>query len=1081
LGSTGASSLILSGGGVYSVNGYLQLLPDPHGTLTIDDIRSEPWGTAFAPPTDSTPNLGFDRHVHWLRLRVESRLEEPATYYLELRYPLIDSVVLYLDAPNGPDAPDAPDAPQRYETGDRVPFAERPVIARTFLFPLRLEPGAPQTLYLRVETVGSLTLPIELLSRNAALERIATEYSLLSLYYGALLMLVIYNLYHFWRLRDVNAAYYALFISLYLAFQLSLNGIAFQFFWPNNPWWANVSVPFFLSAAYLAGVQFTRSILDTARNAPLVHRILGVLRWLALAGMVLALFGPYGIAIKFAVALVFTVVLFIVAGLKIGLRGYRPARYYSLGWAVLLGFMVIYALNAFGLLPTSFITTWATQIGSAWDAVILAFAITDRFYLREEQRRARQLSYSGALEHANDALESRVQAGLRELQTSNQQLRVEAEVRRRAEQKADAANRAKSEFLANMSHEIRTPMNAIVGFVQLLDRDQLSPDQRDYVRKAERAARALMHLIGDLLDFSKIEVGRLDLECTAFSVDSLIEDTRDLVALSATAKGLRLSIERQGSAGCWVLGDETRLRQVLVNLLNNAIKFTEAGEVKLELRCAPSAGNRVRVLVAVTDTGIGIGEDQRERLFQPFTQADASITRRFGGTGLGLAICQRLVRQMGGEITLESTLGVGSRFAFELEFDAAAADDCPLPPPAAAETREPLAGLRVLVVDDQPLNHEVAAAVLRRAGAMPVVVDSGAEALALLGERGCGAFDAVLLDLQMPGMDGYETARRVQALPQGGALSMIAMTAHATQADRERCLARGFLCHLAKPIEQQQLIQALQRLPRLRGQAPELRDAKASVNEDAVETSATPLPETSTAPVGPGLEAVVEDPNEHVDRLRRFAERFAQPPAEIDARLEAGEPASAQAAAHALAGVAMTLGVSEVGAAAKALERALSEGSDLEEARTRLPALSAAMTTALQSIARLVGAAETAAASDRVEVDASAGHASSQPLDAAALRLALARLDGLLAAQNLRARQEAESLLQGVRDPELRASLESLAQTVRRFDFKSARAMLVALQARLQGGSQPGSQGALLAQSNPWDGSSEDFTPDPDP
>lgn len=1045
-GSFEPPALVLSGAGVYSVDEHLQLLPDPGGALSLEDIRAEPWASRFAASTGSTPNLGFDRRVHWLRLRIESRLERPETYFLELRYPLLDSVVLYTDGPTGP---------VRYQTGDREPFSARPVIARTFLFPLRLEPGTSQTLYLRVETLGSLTLPIELLSRNAALERIATEYSLLSLYYGALLMLVVYNLYHFWRLRDVNAAYYALFISFYLAFQLSLNGIAFQFFWPNSPWWANVSLPLFLSAAYFAGVQFTRSILDTATNAPRIDRVLRVLSGLALAGVLLALFGPYSIAIKYSVALVFTVVLFIAAGVKIGLQGYRPARYYSLGWAVLLGFMVIYALSAFGLLPTSFITTWATQIGSAWDAVILAFAITDRFYLHEEERRARQLSYSGALEDANDALESRVQAGLRELQTSNQQLRAEAEVRRIAEQKAEAANRAKSEFLANMSHEIRTPMNAIVGFIQLLDRDQLTPDQRDYVTKAERAARALTHLIRDLLDFSKIDVGRLDLESTAFSVDRLIEDARDLVALSAAAKGLRLSIERQGSEGCWVVGDESRLRQVLVNLLNNAIKFTESGEVKLELRCDPSAGKRVRVLVAVSDTGIGIREDQRERLFQPFTQADASITRRFGGTGLGLAICQRLVRQMGGEIRLESTLGVGSRFTFELEFDAATEGDCLLEPPAAVEIAQALVGLRVLLVEDQPLNHEVAAAVLRREGAVPVVAESGSEALTLLAERGCEAFDVVLLDLQMPGMDGYETARRIRALPQGPALPLIAVTAHATAADRERCLALGFACHLAKPIEREQLVRALARLQW--GSSPELGSSMPVTPPRLVEALPVPASGASARSLGPGLEPVDSDPIAHADRLRRFVERFAQHPAEIEARLEAGEHASAQAAAHALAGVAMTLGVSEVGAAAKALELDLSRGADLESARSGLEALSRAMASALGSISRLGGAPEATEA-NQVASEGAPGRFRGPSLDGSGLKRALARLDDLLAAQNLRARQEAESLVQRVADPELRAPLEELAQSVRRFDFKAARAILSGVRA------------ALLAQSDTRDG-----------
>ncbi len=1065
--TSGINPLQVSGDqAVYSTVGHLQLLLDPEGDLSIDDIRSPPWAEAFAPAHSEMHNLGFDRRVYWARLRIDNRLERARTDYLELAYPLLDSVIVYIDSPAGL---------QRYETGDRTAFATRPVSARTFLFPVALQPGQALDVYLRVETAGALNLPLELLSRNAAFERMATEYSVLALYYGALLMLVVYNLYHFWRLRDVNAAYYAAFVSLYVAFQLGLSGISFQFFWPNQPWWANVSLPFFLSAAYFAGVLFTRSILDTATNAPIVHRILGALRWLAVVGMALALFGPYEIALRFAVALVFSVVLFILVGFRIGLQGFRPARYYSFGWTVLLGFMVVYALNAFGLIPTNFITTWATQIGSALDAVILAFAVTDRFYLLEEQRRAMQASYAEALQQSNDKLnrlndelESRVQAGLQELRASNQQLRVEAEVRRRAELKAEAANQAKSEFLANMSHELRTPMNAIVGFIHLLDSSALSAAQRDYVTKAERAARALMHLIRDLLDFSKIEVGHLALERAAFSVASLAEDARDLVALSAEAKGLRLRIEQTGVEGCWVLGDEARLRQVLANLLNNAVKFTERGEVVLEVRCEPiepdepRAPERIWLALAVRDTGIGIREDQRAQVFQPFTQADASITRRFGGTGLGLAICQRLVRQMGSEIELSSRIGVGSRFAFAVELAAAAPGTRATRLPSELDASDALSGLRVLLVEDQPLNHEIAAAILSRAGAEARVAESGAEALERLAAEsggasadgsGCAGVDAILMDLQLPGMDGYETARRIRALPGCATLPIIAMTAHVTEAERARCRAAGLDGHLGKPLERSRLIEMLR--PLRRANAPDRHRA-----DDAPATADRP-PSALLADLGPGLEPVDEERAVHQDRLQRFAERFAEYPTALRARLAAGDQAAAEAAAHALAGVALSLGMTQVGQAAKGLEQRLASaesrlslgsragpendarpenGASAEDSTAApLATLEAAMAEALTSIAALAPVSAPAATA------AAAAQTCCDSLDALTLKAELQRLDDLLAAQNLRARAEIEALLPQVVDSRLRQSLEAVIQPVRRFDFKAGRAALAAL------------------------------------
>ncbi|MBK5940817.1 hybrid sensor histidine kinase/response regulator [Halochromatium roseum] len=1042
----------------YSTVGHLQLLTDPDGALGIEDVRALDAATAFASVRAEMDSLGFDRRVHWARLQIDNRLDRPQTYFLELAYPLLDSVIVYVDGPDGF---------IRYQTGDREPFATRPVMTRTFLFPLDLQPGALVTVYLRVETTGSLNLPIELLSGNGAFERVATEYSVLALYYGALLMLVVYNIYHSRRLRDVNALYYAAFVSLYVAFQLALSGISFQFFWPNHPWWGNVSLPFFLSAAYLAGVAFTRSILDTATNAPVIHRILGGLRWLAVIGMLLALIGPYDIAVRFAVALVFSVILFIVVGFKVSFQGFRPAIYYSFGWTVLLGFMVIYALNAFGLLPTTFITTWATQIGSGLDAVILAFAITDRFYLLEEQRRKKQASAADAIKEENVGLESRVRETLNDLRQTNERLRAEAEVRRRAEEKAEAANRAKSQFLANMSHEIRTPMNAIVGFIQLLEGSRLNATQRDYVAKAERAARVLMHLIRDLLDFSKIESGRLELERTAFSVSALVDEARDLVELSAVNKGLALKIEQQGGDDCWVFGDASRLRQVLVNLLNNAIKFTEVGQVKLELRAEPLANDWVRLAIAVTDTGIGIRDDQRERLFQPFTQADASITRRFGGTGLGLAICRRLVNQMGGQIELTSQLDVGSRFAFDLTLEAAPPDVRSRPLVLERPAPDVLSGLRVLLVEDQPLNYEVASAILRDAGAEVLVAESGAIALALLAERGCQAIDAILMDLQMPEMDGYETTRAVRALPGCAMQPIFAMTAHATDAERERCCAAGLNGHLSKPIERSKLIAAL------RGLRPEGAADRAAKNAEFDADPANPVQKAQEgglaaaaqdaakarlvsadarpmAELGPGLDPVDEDLAGHLDRLRRFAERFSAHPAEIRARLDAGDWEQSRAAAHALSGVALTLGMPRVGAIAKDIERRIAQADGARFAplpmllAERLGALETALVEVLDSIRSLSARADSSLEAGSIE------RGGSEPLDTVDLGVELKRLDALLAAHNLRARAEVEALARRVIDPRSRNQLDAVLQAVRRFDFRSARADVLALQEQLE-------------------------------
>jgi ammonium transporter, Amt family len=518
-------------------------------------------------------------------------------------------------------------------------------------------------------------------------------------------------------------------------------------------------------------------------------------------------------------------------------------------------------------------------------------------------------------------------------------LHRQQEERERAKKAAEAACRAKSEFLASMSHEIRTPLNGVIGMLELLQGAGLNERQAQFAHLARSSAGVLLSLVNDILDFSKIEAGKLELDCTEFNLHQLVEGTAQMFGESAGKKRLELTCCVEAGVPPMVRADPTRLRQVLCNLLGNAVKFTEKGGVSLHVAVEEDQADAALVRVSVRDTGIGIPQDRLHRLFQSFSQVDASTTRKFGGTGLGLAISMRIVQLMGGEIHVESVPDKGSTFWFSVKLPKCRFQEAAATPVGSRDETPVAKGARILLVEDNEINQLVAQEILSQAGYECELANNGREAVE---QVTTGDFDLVVMDCQMPVMDGFEATERIRRHEsgRGGHVPIVALTANAVKGDRERCLAVGMDGYVTKPVESRELLSAIYAL------LPE--GARTGGNRRTARThggTAVPDAEISRSAGSPqslDIDSLLARCLGNVDLVRRMLDKFktlsADTLAELTRHVESSNPSEAARISHSLKGAAANMSADGVAAIAAQIEMA-GRANDLAAARQHLDAL----------------------------------------------------------------------------------------------------------------------------------------------